>query len=149
MNLRVVAFYVLSFFASSSYAEVEVGDLYSPELFAEAKSQILLMDMDELDELRHYLSSCGTNNGGDIKRFFCEQAARSYSLKYGQNKAVEELILSMATVEFLIDMVDAADKAGQAQEELKMRVFKDLDRYIVIKQMMEDATRKRYKKLLN
>ncbi len=112
----------------------------------------MLMPIPELDELRDYLSSCGTSTGGDIKRFFCQRSARAYILKYGQGKPVEKLIIALAEVEFLIDLVDEADEQGRIDKEsetMKMQVFKDLDRFTVIRDMMESAMKETYKNNLS
>ncbi|MFK8068171.1 MAG: hypothetical protein AB8D52_07990 [Gammaproteobacteria bacterium] len=144
--VKIIFLILLVSFSRFAVAEPSVNDLYNKEIFLQTKQQILSMKIDELDEFRDYLSSCGTNSGGEIKRFFCERSARSYILKFGQEKPVEKLIIAMAEVEFLIDMVDAADEKGQASEDMKMQVFKDLDRYIVIREMMEKAIKKAYTK---
>ncbi len=131
-------------------AETSVTDLYKKNIFQESRQQILLMQMPELDELRDYLSSCGTSAGGDIKRFFCQRSARAYILKYGQGKPVEKLIIALTEVDFLIDLVDEADEKGQIDKEskqIKMQVFKDLDRYSVIRDMMETAMKETYIKI--
>lgn len=136
----------LILFCSHAMAETSVSDLYKESLFLETQQQILLMQTQELDELRDYLSSCGTN-GGEIKRFFCQRSARAYILKYGQGKPVENLIIALAEVDFLIDLVDEADEKGQIDKEskqIKMQVFKDLERYSVIRDMMESAMKKAY-----
>ena len=139
---------LLILFSDHVIAETVTSDLYNKNLFLEARQQILLMQEKELDEFRDYLSSCGTHWGGEIKRFFCERSARAYILKYGQGKAVEKLILAMAEIELLVDMVDEADEKGQVDEAAKIQVFKDLDRYVVIRQMMETAMKETYAEIL-
>lgn len=146
--MKILILVSILLICSSIYAQPDISDLYNDALFEQSRQQIGQMEMVELDEFRNYLSSCGTHAGGETKRFFCEQSARSYVLKYGQEKPLEKLIIAMAEVEFLIDIVDAADEAGQAKENLKMKVFRDLDRYIVIREMMEATTRQAYKVLL-
>lgn len=137
------------FYSSSVFSESKENDLYNNKLLEDTRQQISVMSILELDEFRDYLSSCGTNAGGDIKRFFCERSARAYILKYGQNKSAEKLILAMAEVEYLIDFVDLADEQGHASETMKIRLFKDLDRYVVIREMMESAIKKAYLKSSN
>ena len=150
MNKLFLIYLIL--FCSHVVADEVVSDLYKESLFQESRQQILLMQMQELDELRDYLSSCGTSAGGEIKRFFCQRSARAYILKYGQGKPIEKLVIALAEVDFLIDLVDEADEKGQADEEdekMKMQVFKDLERYIVIREMMETAMKETYKKLMS
>lgn len=136
----------------SDFQKPDQADLYREDLFDAAADQISNMSLAELDELRAYLASCGTRAGGDIKAFFCERSARAYSLKYGQDKPVDRLVQAMASVEAVIELVDHADEQGELSAEqtaMKTAFFKDLDRYILIKKMMEFSTRKRYKKLIN
>ena len=150
MKKILLFFFVLS--CCPAIAETAVTDLYKKSLFEQSQRQIQLMQMKELDELRDYLSSCGTSVGGDIKRFFCQRSSRAYILKYGQGKPVEKLIIALAEVDFLVDLVDEADEKGQIDKEdekMKMQVFKDLDRYIVIREMMETTMKEAYKKLLS
>ncbi|GEM_PF-5007062 len=147
--MKSIILLLLILFSFSVYAESQESDLYNETIFNQAQQQILSMELDELDDFREYLSSCGTHSGGDIKRFFCERSTRAYVLKYGQGKPLEKLILAMAEVEFLIDLVDQADEKGQASEKMKMQVFKDLDRYIVIREMMESAIKQAYQKRLS
>ena len=152
-NMQRFILILFALLSTNVIAEKSVTDLYNNDLFQNSKQQILQMPLKELDELRDYLSSCGTSSGGDIKRFFCERSARAYILKYGQGKPVEKLIIAMAEVEFLIDLVDEADEKGhinkETHEKIKMQVFRDLDRYIVIREMMELAMKEAYKKLLS
>lgn len=139
-------------FSVSVCTEAVNQDLYDEEILSQAQGQILSMQTAELDEFREYLASCGTVAGGETKHFFCERSARSYILKYGQDKPLEKIILALAEVEFLVDLVDEAEEKdqikGEEKESMKRRVFKDLDRYIVIRKAFEDTIRKAYQEKL-
>ncbi len=112
--------------------------LYDDQVLAAAERRIAGMELQELDEFRNYLASCGTAAGQELRRYFCELNTRKYLLRYGRDGAIEALMQSLSVVGLMIDALDSSARINQAQKDI---MLKDIKRYEHVRGVIKAALR--------
>jgi len=147
MNHRYTAV-ILSAFLLSLSAVAQAGtplqDFNDDDLLVSAGSDVLKMDLEELESFIAFLAACNNDESSEAATALCGKDREAYLIKYDRGRAVDRIVRVHT---FMWKYIDAQDKVAKANTPKRTDLGKLIMRYVDMRSKLAAASTMRYQVL--